>query len=267
MSVVVKEHPRPTQNRAAQSPKQKDTLSRRESWGRRYEKLKRATLYLAVVVGFGGLGSAVASFIYLNIYTWEVSSVRVEGDFQYLKPSQTIERLEGLLVGRYYGWNLDPVQEMVEAQPWVHTARIRRVPPGQLMVEMKEQRPAARWNEDQILGRSGQVFQPERAASFDLVNLFGPQGSEIRVYNQYVLLKEQLAPHALFLSRVTFDPTTGWELELDTGMVVILGRDELRGRVDRFLEIFEGKLRIPNEEMQKINTVDMRYRNGGVLKN
>ena len=266
MSVVVKEHPRPAHSRVQQSPKQKDTLSRRERWGQRYEKLKRALLYLTVMVGFGGLGSAVSSFIYLNIYTWEVSSVSVEGDFQHLKPSQTIERLEGLLIGRYYGWNLDPVQEMIEAQPWVHTARIRRVPPGQLMVEMKEQRPAARWNNDQILGRSGEVFQPERAASFDLVQLFGPHGSEIRGYNQYVLFKAQLASHALFLSRVTFDPTTGWEIELDTGMVVILGRDELRGRMERFLEIFEGKLRIPNEKMQKINTVDMRYRNGGVLK-
>ena len=177
-----------------------------------------------------------------------------------------------VLSGNFFTVNLETAQAAFERMPWVRSASLRRLWPNGIELELEEHRAAARWTpqdgEARLVSTRGEVFM---ASSREPLPAFaGPEGSAPRVLARYQQFSESLAaighkPVAIHLSA-----REAWQLKLDDGVLLELGRDQpkhpLADRLNRFTTHYTAAGNLVKSRLQTIGVVDMRYPNGFVLR-
>ncbi|MFB1011102.1 MAG: cell division protein FtsQ/DivIB [Thiopseudomonas sp.] len=192
-----------------------------------------------------------------------ISQVLVEGKLGEVAAHNRVElqqQLEAFGEIRFFSADLAAMQQALEALPWVDQARISRIWPGQLKVEVVEQQPIARWGESQWLNSRGQVFRGITSApAGEMPSLLGPDGSEARVMQQYWNLTRILRPLGYSIARLELRARGSWFVTTSDGLELWLGRDEILEKMRRFTAIYERELK---EQIKQVARVDLRYANG-----
>jgi cell division protein FtsQ len=189
-----------------------------------------------------------------------VNVISMDGSFQRVSPVQIENVIAPLARAGFMSANLDDVQRAVEALPWVDHARISRRWPNSLHVTVTEQTAAARWGEAGLLNTRGELFV--RSANHlpaELPRLSGPEGSESTVAQRYLAVQGRMLEVGLRIAALKLDERGAWEMELDNGVVVRLGRREVEERFDRFIRTTS---QVISHRLAEIIYVDMRYSNG-----
>ncbi len=93
----------------------------------------------------------------------------------------------------------------------------------------------------------------------ELPQLSGPNGSAAEVVRRFLALQVGVVEAGLRLAALRLDARGAWELQLDNGVVVRIGRKQVEERCARFLA---GALRMISQRAADIAYVDMRYSNG-----
>jgi cell division protein FtsQ len=156
--------------------------------------------------------------------------------------------------------DLHAVSLAVRQNPWVDRASVARSWPRALQVHVVEQTPVARWGEAGLLNARGEVFvRDSRHLPTELPEFAGPLGSEARMTERYLAALPRLAEAGLRLSRLRLDERGAWEMELDNGVQLRLGRQQFDERFDRFIAT---AARIVAARAIEIRYVDLRYANG-----
>ena len=176
------------------------------------------------------------------------------------------------LSGNFFTVNLETAQTAFERMPWVRSASLRRRWPDGIELELEEHRAAARWTpqdgEARLVSTRGEVFMA--SARQGLPVFAGPEGSAPRVLARYQEFSDSLAvigrnPVAIHLS-----PREAWQLRLDDGVLLELGRDQpkhpLAERLNRFTTHYAAVSGSAKSRLQTIGAVDMRYPNGFALR-
>ncbi len=156
--------------------------------------------------------------------------------------------------------DLDGIQRAVEALPWVERARIQRRWPNSLHVTVIEQTAAARWGESGLLNTRGELFV--RSATHvpaELPRLSGPEGTESQVAQRYLSVQGRMLEAGMRIAALRLDERGAWEMDLDSGVTVRLGRREVDERIDRFIHTAS---QVISHRLNEITYVDMRYSNG-----
>lgn len=173
--------------------------------------------------------------------------------------------------GNFFTANLDKVREAFESVPWVKKASVRREWPDKLLVTLEEYVPLGTWGENgQLLSTEGDIFIANLAEAEEDANLLefnGPVGSEKEVLAHYLEFKDWFKKVGLEPEEVNYSKRYAWQIKLDNGLIVQLGRADssviLKERVERLLHVYpELATRLPG----KIESVDLRYKNGFALK-
>jgi cell division protein FtsQ len=111
-----------------------------------------------------------------------------------------------------------------------------------------------------LLNVRGELFVTEaRHVPAELPRLSGPEGEAAEVARRYLSVRDRLIPLGLDLRRVHLDPRGAWDMTLQNGVEVRLGRRDVENRTDLFLEIVAD---IITSRAADIDYVDMRYSNG-----
>lgn len=156
--------------------------------------------------------------------------------------------------------DVDAIRIALEALPWVERASVRRSWPDQLVLEVVEEQPIARWGERELVNRQGRLFTPDPVTvPRDLPQLTGPKGTNEAVTTTFIELGELLAPLGLTITGAEVSPRRAWRLELNNGLRLSLGRQELAGRMVRFARVYADAIAV---RATSIDTVDLRYTNG-----
>jgi cell division protein FtsQ len=156
--------------------------------------------------------------------------------------------------------DLDRVRTAVEALTWVDRARVQRIWPDRVGIEIVEQQAAARWGEDGLLNTRGELFATGvRHVPPELPRLEGPEGTEWQVAQRFLAMQDRLGALGLRVSALRLDPRGAWELDLATGVTVRLGRRQVDERMDRFVQF---GAQVIAGQASAIRYVDMRYSNG-----
>lgn len=190
-----------------------------------------------------------------------IERVTLEGRFQRVSPlelEQAVrERSEGAgLVTA----DLTAMQRSLKALPWVDRATVARAWPRGLRVEVVEQVAAARWGAEGLLNARGELFLAKaRFLPPELPRLSGPPGSEGAVARRYLAIQGRLAEGGVRLAALRLDARGAWEIDLDNGVCVRLGRRDVDERFERFLA---AALRLVVQRGAELAYVDMRYPNG-----
>ena len=120
--------------------------------------------------------------------------------------------------------------------------------------------PAARWNESGLMNTRGELFlENTRHIPPELPQLNGPPGTEAQVAKLYLETYPRLLEVGLRLSRVDLDPRGAWSLTLSNGVEIRLGRQDVKARLERFLQVASPLVAARSGEVQY---VDLRYSNG-----
>ena len=161
---------------------------------------------------------------------------------------------------RFLSADLAAMQRALEQLPWIDQARISRIWPDQLKVEVVEQQPIARWGEQQWLNSRGQVFAGEnRTPDAGMPRLLGPAGTQEQVMQQYWSLSRVLRPLGYNIARLELRARGSWFVTTGDGLELLLGRDVILEKMRRFSTIYERELK---EQMDRVVRIDLRYTNG-----
>jgi cell division protein FtsQ len=189
-----------------------------------------------------------------------VRVISIDGKFQRVSPGQIEKAVAPFANTGFMSADLADIQRAVEALPWVDHARIARRWPNSLRVTVTEQTAAARWGESGLLNTRGELFV--RAASHvpaELPHLSGPEGTESQVAQRYMSAQGRMLEAGMRIAALRLDERGAWEMDLDSGVTVRLGRRDVDARLERFIHTAS---QVIAHRLTEINYVDMRYSNG-----
>lgn len=233
--------------------------NRRKPAGRRFElpdlewpRAGRVAGALAAVVALGAL-------LALGL-DQPVRAIVIDGPFQRVAAVEVEQAARGALTGGFVSADLDRLREAIEALAWVDRARVQRLWPDRIRVEVVEQQAAARWGEDGLLNTRGELFATGvRHVPPELPRLDGPPGSEWQVAQRYLAIQGRLVEQGLRVAALSMDPRGAWQLRLSNGVTVRLGRRQVDERMERFVQI---GAQVIAGRAADIDYIDMRYSNG-----
>jgi len=94
-------------------------------------------------------------------YRFPFDVVEVRGEFRYLQQAELQAAIAPHASSGFFNVDVAAIRSAVEALPWVERAKVRRVWPATLRVNVAEQRPVATWNSDGYLNAAGEAFFPQ----------------------------------------------------------------------------------------------------------
>lgn len=200
----------------------------------------------------------------LNALDRQIADVEIKGDFNGLDRKRLVTDLRGLVGRSFFATDLEDVKRLVEKEPWVESAAVRRVWPDRLAVDIREERPLAYWNERQIIGRSGHVFEPlNPQAAGVLPRLAGPDDRVEEVLALARSMANDLHEQGMGFAGLALEKRGAWTLRMSNGIEVALGRDQVESRFERFLTVYQQRLAARADEVERI---DARYTNGVAVR-
>lgn len=172
-----------------------------------------------------------------------------------------IERAAGNWIGKsYFATDLSEIKESLERRPWVESAAVRRVWPDRLAIDIREKKPLAYWTDGRLVSRTGELFLPPNPeVAGRLPKLAGPDERVRDVIRMAQTMSEDLVGHGLNFAGLSLEQRGAWTLQLANGIEVVLGRDQVEQRFERFITVYETRLASRSDEVSR---VDARYTNG-----
>jgi cell division protein FtsQ len=212
---------------------------------------RRAAIALAVTGSLAGL-------------TWlldrPIRVISMDGSFQRVTPGQIEKAVAPFTGGGFLSADLDRIQRAVESVPWVDHAQVQRRFPNSLHVTVVEETAAARWGQSGLLNTRGQLFVREAThVPAELPRLSGPEGTETLVAQRYLATQGRMLEAGMRIAALRLDERGAWEMDLDSGVTVRLGRRDVDERLDRFIRTAS---QVIAHRLGDITYVDMRYSNG-----
>jgi cell division protein FtsQ len=179
--------------------------------------------------------------------------------------------------------DLTNLKTSVKQMEWVRDANVRRQFPSTIVVSIEEHKPAAVWrdvnegstaasNEETasaaqsaLVNSYGEVFRAviSDERKWQLPQISGPQGASLDVLEKFAALVAPLKAINRTPTQLVLTPRRAWQLTLDNGSVLQLGRSETDARLERFIKTYPqvAALQVAN------SGVDLRYQSGFAIRN
>jgi len=219
-------------------------------------------------LGFGFFLIVMASLFWvgLSLAQWledeqrvPLRSILIGGERTFLQDDSIRLAVRQGLTGSFIELDVDKAHTDIEALPWVYSASVRKEWPDTLRVYVIEQKPVARWHDDMLLNPLGDSFQaqvpPEIA---QLPVLFGPGGSERTALEGYRSMQGLLQGSGLQIVELSLSERFAWQVRLQNGINLNLGRTEFMGRLQRFIDVYP----LLKRNKKQVSYVDLRYDTG-----
>lgn len=171
--------------------------------------------------------------------------------------------------GNFFTVDLGAVKNDFEKLPWVRKADVRRRWPDALVLSLEEHQAVAYWTvsdqgDSRLVNRHGEVFVA--ASNAAMPHFDGSQGSAAGLLKHYEAFSRLLQPFDAELQELALSPRAAWQLKLDSGLLILLGRDQERAplfeRLQRFIAVWP---RVREEVDFDIKVADLRYPSGFAL--
>jgi cell division protein FtsQ len=219
-------------------------------------RITNALFALAVLlVAYGAIWTVV------RMPVFALREVYVGGDAHHVTRPQVDAIVRNELNGTFFTLNLPRLRRAFETLPWVREVNLRRRWPARLEVNVVEHVPLARWGKAALVNTHGEVFQ----AAYDgkLPTFVGPEGTAKEIAIQYDFFRRQLATVGSTPVLVQMTPRRAWQVRLDGGPTLELGREDIEARLARYLQVHD---RTVGALKRRIEYVDLRYANGFAVR-
>ena len=171
-------------------------------------------------------------------------------------------QLNAHLPDSFFGANLEQIRLEVESHPWVSDAKVSRVWPNRLMVEVSPQIFMARWYDGGFVNHKGQVVlvDPSQVVEAEqLPVLEGPLDSAWVMSELFRQMSWLVGRDDLVIDQMTMARRGAVELRLDNSIILVLGRDQVLPRLQRLMKVYHSYF-VTKAHM--IERIDGRYVHG-----
>jgi cell division protein FtsQ len=214
---------------------------------------------IAVCVGlmFGGL----------KLWQWmmdeqktPIQQIQVTGNIKYIDEAVLTALIRAQNKASFFALNIDDVHRQVVSQPWIYQASVRKKWPNTLQVFVVEQDPVAYWNNDLLLNAQGQPFAG-KVKLINLPELYGPNGAEKTALSGLNSMRLLLKNQNMDVKSLILTERFAWQVILDNGIQLNLGRQEFINRLQRFVNLYP----LLERQGKPIKYVDLRYDTGAAV--
>lgn len=214
----------------------------------------------------------VAAMLWIaHLPLFPLKEVVVTHELKEVKRDDVAKVVAKRLKGNFFSVDVDDLRKGLEEISWVRRANVQRQWPGKLVVSMEEHQPVAFWGaaSGQLVNSHGEIFSGtlSKAPAEPMPVLNGPTDFVTDMLDFYRQAQEQLKPIGREARAVNVSPRLAVELRLDDGMLVELGREQiklpLKTRLSRFIENYQSIVTVAGARPDR---VDMRYPNGFALR-
>lgn len=209
---------------------------------------------LVVLLGAGGR----ALWVWLDR---PIERVSVGGDLQYVSASYLQNHMAPLMRGKtWLSVDLGDLRHRAKRIGWLAEVSVSREWPNALRFELVEQRPVARWNDDELLNEEGEPFDIGQVTPPDgLPDLAGPDDSGREVLNYLEKLQGRFDTLGVEVTQLRLEARGAWRLQLDDSVWIMLGRNDRDARLARLTAAWQRQL---GSQASQIRYIDLRYPNG-----
>lgn len=252
---------------ARRNPRQPSTSETPGFWDR--PVLINMVADILIVGAVAGLAWA-ASLAIQRLPVFPLREVAVTAPLHQVTQTQIEHAAHAAVTGNFFTVDLEGVRAACEKLPWVRRAEVRRRWPDALELELEEHVAVARWRqpdgESRLVNEHGEVFAA--SSELELPTFAGPEGSAPDVLARYREFSGALAGIGRNVRTVVLSRREAWQIRLDDGMLIELGRDEAKHPLSERLSRFAGYYRAAVEVTQVASggVADMRYPNGFALR-
>jgi cell division protein FtsQ len=213
--------------------------------------VKAASVVFALLVVLGG----VLAWVELNR---EIRSVRVDGELTVAEQLQIRRAVGGSLGAGLLGIDLATVKNDIHRLSWPRRVTVRRRWPAGLDIQVEKDHAVAVWGDEGFLTSDGRVMQFADTPA-GLPGFLCARSRPLQAMEVFGLLRKTLEGTELEIATLRESELGEWEVELDTGMRVVLGRHDLVERMRRFRLVHA---RVLQDALSTVVYVDARYANG-----
>jgi cell division protein FtsQ len=200
-------------------------------------------------------------FLVVHLPVFPLRKVDVKGDLQHVNREQVQFIVSREMKGNFFTLNLDRTRAAFEKLPWVRNVNVRRRWPDRLEVAIEEHVVLARWGTTALVNTHGELFKAASNAALPEFN--GPEDSAGEVARHYEEFARLLKPLDLSPTRMTLSDRRALQVRLNNNLVVELGRDKVRERLEKFVGVYERTVaKLP----QSVAYADLRYPNGFAVR-
>ncbi|MDA3876080.1 MAG: cell division protein FtsQ/DivIB [Halothiobacillus sp.] len=238
--------------------------SLREQWDVWWSSLKRAMAVLFTwFITLSLLGLLVlAGWGFWQKLQLPVTEIRVVGAEGEISADWVRSELKPLIGQDIWQVSLPVARALLLQNTWLTDARIQRVWPNALAVQVSIHHPIARWQGDQLLDTEGNVFLPtgklpEKVS--DLPQLSGPDGQQWVLWERYLSFKSALQTVGLNTTGLFEDSRGSLDVIVQGGVRIRLGVQQIEPRLQRLLDVYGKTLA---GKLDQVAAIDLRYSNG-----
>ncbi|NQZ86774.1 MAG: FtsQ-type POTRA domain-containing protein [Colwellia sp.] len=191
-----------------------------------------------------------------------VTSIVIGGEMPFTIRKDIEIAIDNINLGNFFNVDVNEVQEKVAELPWVYSVSVRKKWPNELKIYVVDQTPIAIWNGDFLINQYGKAFQADTTRlQSALPAFYGPEGSEDIALENFVNLSKLLKFSELSIDELLLTERHSWQLTLNNGVMLNLGRENKIERVQRFMDVYPQIIKTKKEN-QQVDYVDLRYDTG-----
>lgn len=193
-----------------------------------------------------------------------IARVVVQGEWQALDKKAIENAIAIYEADTFLSIDLNKLVHDLEEQPWISRARARREWPDTVVVDLVEQKPIAYWGKHWMVNAKGRIFEHQGLYQNQaLPQLWSEIAIPAETMNYYQVFEHQLQVVNLRLQGISQNLQGDWQLKLDNGMRVILGRSDPASSIRYFVGIYQ-QVVLPSQRQAEV--IDMRYRHGAAIR-
>lgn len=216
-------------------------------------------LLLGVVITLAG-----GLWFWVQQQAGDIVHLEVQGKLRHVAPGDVQVVVRPYLHAGFFDIDIRAMHRAVQELPWVERVQIQRRWPNGVIVRINERQPVARWDEKSLLTLRGEVFTPAHGTLPEgLPVLSGPANTERVLLESLLHFNDVIAPAGLKIASIGIDPRGAWNVTLDTGMAMRLGRTQIEERLRRFADTAVPTL---GDRLEQVAYVDLRYGNGFAVR-
>lgn len=225
----------------------------------RPDLLNRVTHVLYAVAGLLVAYAIVWLTVHLPVFA--LRHIEITGAAHHITRAQVEAIVRNEMKGTFFTLDLPHLRHSFERLPWVREVKLRRHWPDRLEVSVIAHVPLARWGKTALVNTHGEIFQ----AAYDgkLPTFVGPAGTEKEIAIQYDFFRRNLAAIGTTPVMVQVTPRRAWQVRLEGGPTLELGREDVEARLTRYVQVHE---RTVGALKRRVDYVDLRYASGFAVR-
>lgn len=217
-----------------------------------------AVVAIAVIMVFGGLIMGARAF-----YQAPPTSVAVSAQglstLQYQSLTQAMQQQP---TDNFFQADLQAIRDRALSLPWVDQVSVMRDWQQGIVVDVLPKQGVANFGSERLVDAQGDVFVPADSNDVGKANFVNLQGEPTQapvIMQQMQQVNDWFAPLDLQVADMILTPRQTWLIQFDNGLRVIVDNENTAQKLMTLSHMLSSQL---HDEQDKIQSVDLRYKNG-----